>query len=120
MKPPVSRDENERRVLHTCPATDSKLGSRSIDCFSPQSAYKRPKVCINVGAGLHFIIDIRSIHGNSDLHTTTHFQVINYLLSLTLREAVIVQAIMGVPDGTNARTSARRPYVRLKSLLLHD
>ena len=73
MKPPVTRNENERRVLHTCPATDSKLGSRSMNCFSLQSAYKRPEVCINVSAGLHFIIYIRSIQSNSDLHTTTHF-----------------------------------------------
>lgn len=57
MKPPVTRDENERRVLHTCPATDSKLESRSMDCFFPQSAYKRPKNLhqCQCGASLHNI-----------------------------------------------------------------
>lgn len=38
----------------------------------------------------------------------------------TLRDAVAVQAIKGVPGGTKARTSARRPKVGLKSLLLQE
>ena len=37
---------------------------------------------------------------------------------LTLREAVAVQAIKGVPSGTNAHSSAREPNNGLKSLFL--
>ena len=65
-----------------------------MDCFFPQCAYKRPEVCNNVSAGLHFII-----------YTKDSDHISNYCLfgmfhsSTCLQYKDVTLKSLQVPDG---------------------